>query len=159
MKKTSLILLSIAMACALLAQTVTTNTTVTVTKSISDSDLINIVAGVNSMNLSPVKVTPDILQSAEVVPAGINYRIGVTVAPIVILTTNISDTGITTVTKRVVTTQIPTAFLNQPQMSAIFDLAIGKVGNMNPPLTINNFSYMILNHDTNGGWTVLARMK
>jgi len=49
--------------------------------------------------------------------------------------------------------------LNATNMQAIFDLAIGQVGNMNPPITITNFSLMTVGQGTNyAGWQVDATM-
>ncbi|MEI6194401.1 MAG: hypothetical protein WCS42_08725 [Verrucomicrobiota bacterium] len=141
------------------AQIVVTNTTVVTGKVISGPALTNIVAGVNAMQISPASLTVDALRSASVVPVGNRYRISVSAMPTVLLTTNISDSGMETTIRTVISTRITPVLLEADQMGAIFALAVGDVGNMEPPLTLTNFASMFLARETNGVWKVTARMK
>ena len=77
-----------ALATIASGQNIITNTSVIASKTIAASDLTNIVAGVNAMNLAPVSVTPESLRSAFVQPAGASYRISVAVQPSLTTTTS-----------------------------------------------------------------------
>ena len=137
-----------------------TNTSFTVSKIVSSSDMATIINGVNSMGIGSAAITPSNFNQATVVPQGGDaYNVYINLSPSIYSITNTSDTGLQYVSTKIVTTIVNPLTLYSTNMQAIFDLAIGQVGNMNPPVTLTNFSLMTIGQGTNyAGWQVIATM-
>jgi len=137
-----------------------TNTLLIVTKTISSNDMITIINGVNNMGIGSAVVTPSNFNQATVIPQGAGlYNVYINLSPSLYSVTNTSDTGLQYVSTKTVTTIVNPLTLDATNMQAIFDLAIGQVGNMNPPITLTNFSTMVVGQGTNvSEWKVQAVM-
>ena len=163
MKKLIILCASLLFAGSSPAQvTSVTNTLGTASKTISDSNMGSIIAGVNAMGIGSGVVTTSNLDQATVLVDGPgSYRVFVGLRPTVTSVTNISDTGIESVTEKTVSTLVSPISLDSTNMEAIFAMAVGQVGNMSSPLTITNFISLTLGKSTNspGSWRLTAIMK
>ena len=128
-----------------------------VKKDITDQQLSGIIEGVKQMGIrTPTPITITNLNQVVVYPSAEGYTVNIGLNPII--RTSTTDTGLDI--ERVSYPKVRPLTIPPAAMQGIFDLAIGSVGNMNPPLTISNFSVMTLTHPTNHvGWEVQARMK
>jgi hypothetical protein len=160
MKKTISLLITLLTINVMAQVTQVTNTSLIVTKTISSNDMITIINGVNNMGIGSAVVTSSNFNQATVIPQGAGlYNVYINLNPTIYSVTNISDTGLQYTSTKTVITIVNPLTLNATNMQAIFDLAIGQVGNMNPPITITNFSLMTVGQGTNyAGWQVDATM-
>jgi hypothetical protein len=122
--------------------------------------MITIINGVNNMGIGSAVVTPSNFNQATVIPQGAGlYNVYINLSPSLYSVTNTSDTGLQYVSTKTVTTIVNPLTLDATNMQAIFDLAIGQVGNMNPPITLTNFSTMVVGQGTNvSEWKAQAVM-
>jgi hypothetical protein len=160
MKRIIAILITLLTINVMAQVTQVTNTSLIVTKAISSNDMITIINGVNNMGIGSSVVTSSNFNQATVIPQGAGlYNVYINLSPSLYSVTNTSDTGLQYVSTKTVTTIVNPLTLNAANMQAIFDLTIGQVGNMNPPITLTNFITMVVGQSTNSaGWQVTAAM-
>ena len=160
MKKIIAVLVTLLAINVMAQVTLITNNSFTVSKTISSNDMITIINGVNSMGIGSAAVTPANFNQATVIPQGSGvYNVYINLSPSIYSVTNTSDTGLQYVSTKTVTTIVNPLTLNSTNMQAIFDLTIGQIGNMNPPITLTNFITMVVGQSTNSpGWQVTADM-